>query len=386
MDITDWVLLFHGDLATKERLDAARNSRRIEETPKQRLQFVVFLLGLFHFKMACADAIWRTYIKPQDHRLDLNSMFSHIGILRPNETYKIGSKPTFRQLHDVIHHDIWASILDCWRLEAQERNPEWTSITKFAESESATWEAIVEMSESIVSKYVARTPSLKDLRRKTESERDMMFENQILRNRDELLYLETSHAMSSGDIGRVEDTFLPWIYHFKSTGKHKYANHLQEFMTDLDSSHIIRMNLLCNPTGRPHGFRAIDWVVERNNLYTKVIFAGSGSTRTMEHIINESILIELYRKCHVAIEDGFYLEHRTIRHQPPDMTATVKKLGATIQEHRAHIFKKGRKADVCLPDQISVAMEIMMFDNTATLEDPGDSNEIEIEADDLFDG
>jgi len=30
------------------------------------------------------------------------------------------------------------------------------------------------------------------------------------------------------------------------------------------------MNLLCNPTGKPHGFRAVDWVVERNNLYTKV--------------------------------------------------------------------------------------------------------------------
>jgi hypothetical protein len=30
------------------------------------------------------------------------------------------------------------------------------------------------------------------------------------------------------------------------------------------------MNILCNPTGKKDGFRAIDWVVEHNNLYIKV--------------------------------------------------------------------------------------------------------------------
>ena len=30
------------------------------------------------------------------------------------------------------------------------------------------------------------------------------------------------------------------------------------------------MNILCNPTGKKGQFRAIDWVVEHNNLYTKV--------------------------------------------------------------------------------------------------------------------
>lgn len=32
----------------------------------------------------------------------------------------------------------------------------------------------------------------------------------------------------------------------------------------------IRMNILCNPTGKKHHFRAIDWLVEHNNLYIKV--------------------------------------------------------------------------------------------------------------------
>ena len=30
------------------------------------------------------------------------------------------------------------------------------------------------------------------------------------------------------------------------------------------------MNILINPTGRPGKFRAVDWVVEHLNLFTKV--------------------------------------------------------------------------------------------------------------------
>ena len=30
------------------------------------------------------------------------------------------------------------------------------------------------------------------------------------------------------------------------------------------------MNILCNPTGQKGKFRAIDWLVEHNNLYMKV--------------------------------------------------------------------------------------------------------------------
>ena len=38
----------------------------------------------------------------------------------------------------------------------------------------------------------------------------------------------------------------------------------------MKSREAIRMNILCNPTGKDGSFRAIDWVVELNNLFTKV--------------------------------------------------------------------------------------------------------------------
>ncbi|TBU51030.1 hypothetical protein BD310DRAFT_835544, partial [Dichomitus squalens] len=32
----------------------------------------------------------------------------------------------------------------------------------------------------------------------------------------------------------------------------------------------IRMNILVNPTGQPHEFRAVDWVIELLNMLIKV--------------------------------------------------------------------------------------------------------------------
>jgi hypothetical protein len=114
VDMTELVVLVHGDLLTKERLDTVQGSWCIESTPKRRFQYIVFLPGLFHFKMACADAIWRTWVQTPKSRTNENSLYQHVGILRPEDTGKFGTKPGFRQVHDIVHHDIWASILDCW--------------------------------------------------------------------------------------------------------------------------------------------------------------------------------------------------------------------------------------------------------------------------------
>ncbi|KAG1899746.1 uncharacterized protein F5891DRAFT_953352, partial [Suillus fuscotomentosus] len=105
---------------------------------------------------------------------------------------------------------------------------------------------------------------------------DKCFENQTLHNCDELLYIDLCQAMNTGDIGHVEASFLPWIHMFKATGKHKYASQMLRFLMNLQLnypvalSNIVWMNLLYNPTGKPFAFCAVDWVVEHNNLYTKV--------------------------------------------------------------------------------------------------------------------
>ncbi|KAF8834047.1 hypothetical protein BDN67DRAFT_915731 [Paxillus ammoniavirescens] len=89
------------------------------------------------------------------------------------------------------------------------------------------------MSYHIVNKYVALTKDLDDAREKPQTQRDKHFENQMLWNRDKLLYIDLCHAMNAGDVGRVENSFLLWIYMFKATGKHKYASQMMRFLTNL---------------------------------------------------------------------------------------------------------------------------------------------------------
>ncbi|KAF9565289.1 hypothetical protein CPC08DRAFT_630209 [Agrocybe pediades] len=179
------------------------------------------------------------------------------------------------------------------------------------------------MSRDIVRRYVGTTPMVSEERRKVVGERDEVYTNQILRNYNELLYLETSHAMNAGDIGRVEDTFLHWVYIFRATGKHKYA------------SQTLRMI---------------------NNLYTKVIYGGEGSTRTLKHILDESILIEFFRECHVTIENGFHLVNRTISHHPTNMVKTLHRMEHHFDDGNPHVYTPGRKAEHNVPDMIAVGM------------------------------
>ena len=233
VDMSAFVLFIHGDLLTKERLDTIRDSRRIEDTPKNRFQFVVFLLGLFHYKMACVDALWRTYLRGKEGRGDLNSAYQHVGILWPRETGMMTTKPGFRRMHDVVHHETRAIILECWRKEVLALDPDNMATLKAFADSKPDWDLVVTLSEDIVRKYVATSEGLSQSRANPKTERDQQFENQTLRKRDYLLYVDLCNAMNIGDIGRVEASFLPWIYIFSATGKHKYASQLGRFMKNL---------------------------------------------------------------------------------------------------------------------------------------------------------
>ncbi|KAJ7187718.1 hypothetical protein GGX14DRAFT_383377 [Mycena pura] len=277
--IIDYVVLFHGDLGTGERITSLLQRRSIESTPWRRYQYVVYIMGLFHMKMAAADAIWRIFLEPKSGRDDTTSLMHFVALFRPKETGKIGSDPGFRRMHEVIAHVGAALRLDAWRLEVLRRNPQWTSLQAFADSKPS-FDIITEMSDYLASHAVAGAEDLDifELRQKLAKDRDMQHENILQMHQYFLLYEELSFSMNFGDIGRIETLFPTWIYIFKAVGKHKYATHMLKFMTDLHFvypaplRHAIRYNMLPNPTGKEGKCRGVDWVVEQMiNLPTKVI-------------------------------------------------------------------------------------------------------------------
>ena len=180
--------------------------------------------------MACTDAIWRIHIEPKMGRGDPTRFFKYIRHLRPRETGKFGSGPGFRRMHDAIHHTIWADILDCWRIAADQQG--FTSIAEFAKSEPG-WDVICQISDLMVNRYLPGR-DFQDIQDKPDSERDQRFENQSLLKQHGLLYLVFSRAINFGDVGWILQLFPYWIAIFTATGKHKYAAHMIQFKTDLD--------------------------------------------------------------------------------------------------------------------------------------------------------
>ncbi|KAF8214388.1 hypothetical protein K438DRAFT_1902271 [Mycena galopus ATCC 62051] len=381
------VVLFHGDLGTGEGITSLLQRRSIEHSPWQRYQYVIYVMGLFHLKMACADAIYRIFIEPKGGREDVNSLMRFIALHRPKETLKIASDPGFRRMHEVIMHTGAALRLDAWRVEALRRNPEWKSLDAFAASKP-TFTLLLEMSQYLASHYVAGAEGLNiyELRTKPVAERDQQRENILQIHQYFCLYEEMSFSMNYGDIGRVETLFPPWIYIFKAVGKHKYVAHMVKFMTDV---HFVYPPPLRHAIRRRRKMRAVDWVVEQMiNLPTKDTYGGRGSNYTKNRVLEESPLIQVYSQCSSNIERNFRLTSFTSRQAAPDMTKTLAKMSLYLQEHGPNESRAGRKTTQMVPDVIAQGIGKMVISGQG--EDEGDEeNDISelttaVEAEDLL--
>lgn len=162
-------------------------SRSEEATRWRKLQFIVYVMGLFHLKMACADAIWRIFIQPKGSDVDENSRVFG------------GCTRLFNML---------------------ERFYGWICGGSRSQSRSTGQAAL----RSLQSRHLQKR------RGQLDKDRDQQRENNILLGRLFLLYEESSHTMNHGDIGRVEDCFLLWMYIFMGCGKHKYAKEMKRYL------------------------------------------------------------------------------------------------------------------------------------------------------------
>ena len=362
-DLEEIVIPFHGDLGTWERIQSAQSYRALEKTSRDRLQFLIFIPGLFHTKMACADALWRMFIAPPGVQKEKASMLAFIDLFYPKLKSKIiTNKAGFRVMNDCFTRVGAADRLECLRLLVQERWPECDDLDDFAGLEP-TLEDFEYIVHKAAKKFGSSSTAREDYRFEDEKNRDHQYENLLIRIDYILLYEELAYSIRCGDVGRIETCLRRWIPIFRATGKHKYASHLLEFMVDVHFVYpeslrkAVRYNWLCNPTGTPMGFRGVDWLLELENLYTKVIYGGSGSNYTVERIIVESPLIELYRTCKKVVEDQYMLSHKTTRHGDPDLVETYAAMSRLAQSTTMLQFTAGRKLDYLTPDYFSMGME-----------------------------
>ncbi|KAH0834264.1 hypothetical protein J3R83DRAFT_11620 [Lanmaoa asiatica] len=353
-DISQYVILMHGDLGTAERLYAVQLRRSIESTPWHRFQHIVFIPGLFHLKMACADVLWRCFIHPQAAREDETCLMNDVALLRPKETFTFTSKPGFRRMHQLIGHAGICRRLNCWLVYVQTKNQRLTSLDDFA-STKPTLKNLQSMADEIAQQFVT-THQIQRICRKRKESRDLQYENALLLNKYFLLYEELSYAMNCGDIGRVETCIVHWIPILKAIGKHKYATYMLNFLLNVHFVYppglkrAVRYHLLVNPTGQSMKWRAVDWCVELNNLFTKVKNGGKGSNRTVDRIILESPLVQVYRNVQKIIQTNFNHVHLTTNHGAPNMAKTFSKLQEKLLLSSPHIVRAGRQSRYVVED------------------------------------
>lgn len=236
-DVGNRVQLIHGDLGTYEHLLSAIKQRSPEATRLDRLQFVVPIPGLFHLKMAAADAIWRIFVlctKSTRRNPDETSFIEFLRILRPLETGKLSTKPTFRQQHEIIG-DVGRTLrLDVWRVDIIKRfSGRFEDLEAYAASNPTIAELEV-IARMLVEQYTAGggvdlyAMEFDDPDNFDEQHRNIMLLHQLL-----LLYEELSKSMNDGDIGRIESVLVAFIPVFRATGKHKYSSRMLHFYHQL---------------------------------------------------------------------------------------------------------------------------------------------------------
>ncbi|KAG2148116.1 hypothetical protein DEU56DRAFT_928273 [Suillus clintonianus] len=290
-DMSEYVVLFHGDLGSGERLQAAQQRRSIEDTHWKRLQHVVFIPGLFHLKMAGADAIWRTFLQQPSARDDENALMHDVAILRPKETGIYGSKPGFRHMHELVTYDGICRRLDCWRVEAKKQNTLHVDLDAYAASEPL-FDELKTMADQLAQTYITNH-GLRRTRSANHSQRDEQYENGLLLNRYFLLYEELSYAMNSGDIGRVETCIVGWILIFKATGKHN--RHAEVDMTQTFKQlckYIAEHSPHEHTPGRHSKYSIPDLFSKGQELLDKMEDGAEGAEDQLEAML-EDLVVEL---------------------------------------------------------------------------------------------
>ncbi|KIK75089.1 hypothetical protein PAXRUDRAFT_173851 [Paxillus rubicundulus Ve08.2h10] len=123
--------------------------------------------------------------------------------------------------------------------------------------------------------------------------------------------------------------------------------------------------MLVNPNGKALKWRAVDWCIELNNLFTKVKNGGKGSNRTVERILLKSPLVQVYCNIQGTIQKNFDHSHLTMKHGDLNMKKTFDKLLEKFVLNSPHVVSVGRKSRHEIMDLNDKGREMMERAETA---------------------
>lgn len=212
------VIVWVGDQLTVERLRGLFKYRAQDHTSFDRLDWLVVVFGWFHLMMAFANSMHKQYLGT-NAGCGLMHAFT---VLERKGLHTVQTRgPFHQQLHDAIYHVTEARIRDCWRVVS------WTG--NLADLRQRNPEDLYKLATEIVDQLSSNS-AVERMDLQPEDERDEIFRQSILWNRDALRYVDLNEAIRNGDVGIMEQTLPYLLFRFVGGKNSKYTIEILELL------------------------------------------------------------------------------------------------------------------------------------------------------------
>ena len=301
--------------------------------PHASLQHIVPVAGLFHFQLQVLTMLILTYFGTPE---ELNSISHWMTLLRIDVRIWDAKRKTVKDFRAC--NSVFSTVLDAHVLALYGSNynaPDCETLLNLPARHD--WRKAVNR----ISSHVHDTTYIRMLRRKPETERDILYENSMLLVQHGLLYREFSNAIAIGDTGTIEHCLSYFAVWLQSTGKFNYAVASAHIVTCLrktwsqDFREFWQDTCLVNSSGKGTGYVACDMLCEYLVRELKDLFQHM-STDYLREVVATQILVfreirkNISRQCHATD----YGQHSAGINSWQNVRAiTSKLLGAQAFQH-----------------------------------------------------
>ncbi|KAF9018488.1 hypothetical protein BDZ89DRAFT_1021349 [Hymenopellis radicata] len=354
-----------GDLLTDSLVDKIESARRNSPEEIEGLKMVIRRFGLFHAKMAGC-------------RMVVNEHWNKVGApagLWWENTRLLNRKPMvggwqkqkatrWKPSHELLEISLAAHIKDAFRIHCGSDDlDEW--------AKNATEEEFDRVSQESFNNLFT-TEAYDRVHDSVDSERDIIFENSILQNRDMLWYSLLVSSIKSGDIGRVILVLRMWMVMMRTPKTMpKYADAIFETLARVDSYHpklkaYFLHNWLVNLTGRPGRFKEVDLLQEHQNFWAKIIYNAKGVNRSWDWLAMITVCIFSLRDAMRTVEKAYKIPSYGESHTVPSMTKEVELLATALATERIQEYTQNRLQNDNVNESRDLIYEGSKYANTRT--------------------
>ncbi|KAJ7730237.1 hypothetical protein DFH07DRAFT_756359 [Mycena maculata] len=343
-------LLFDdGDLLTDTLKEKLESARRNSTTPRAGLRASCRRWGIFHGQMAGGQLTINEHWGMPNSLWPDGLWWEHNKLLKrkPLMAGWGGKKATdWKPAHELIHISLPAHIVDGFRIYCRHESlSEWAKSATVAEFDRVA---------KAVFDSLFSTAALNELR--ARSVRDITLENTILYNCDALFYIEFTHAIKTGDIGRVLNVLAIWMVMMRSPKTMpRYADAMFETLVRIKSfppklrqvffPELYLMNWLVNLTGRLFGFKPVDLLQEHQNFWAKIIYSAKGSNKSWKWLAMITVCIFTLREAMRTVQTTFKIPAYGEKHKTPLINEEVALIAQALLDEKIQTYVEHRPAN-----------------------------------------